>query len=656
MSFLHAQRLLAAARRGRRWPSAYVARPPPAPPRHRALHQPGPPRPSIAPDRLGLAPPRRPGAGRRRARPHRRSALAQPARPERVPRDEGVVVLAIDVSASMTATDIAPSRLEAAIAGARSSSTRCPPGIEVGLVAFDGNARLLVDPTTDHERSSTPSHTLTTDEPGTATGEGITPRSTPSPRPWPTTGSGTTASADDRCPPRSSCSPTASTTVGRPVEHAAAAAADAGVPVTTIAFGTPTGTVTVEGRDRRRPRRHRHDGGGRRDDRRHVLRGHLGRRARGRLHRHPDHRRLRRPSPEEVARAFLGGAFALLLLASGVAIFTIARTAVIPTALIARSHRMTLISPDRLWLLALVALLAVAYVGRSGAHRHTPSATPTSPSSPRSPPAGPGGAGTSPPALLVLATGGARARPGPARPRRRGAARRGGGRPGDGHLGVDDRHRRGAHPARRRPRPRPRTSWSRPRPGTASAWSPSTPRRTRWRRPPPTGPSSLAALDSLEAANGTAAGDGLATAVDVVDADATANPSTTDPYRAIILLADGDSSTGKTLAEATQDAVDIDVPVFTIAYGTADATIVVDGTTMDAGADPTTIAAVATATGGTDYTASTSGELSNVYDQIGTTIAAGTENVELTVPLALVGAALLSVALIATMAWTPRLT
>jgi Ca-activated chloride channel family protein len=166
----------------------------------------------------------------------------------------------------------------------------------------------------------------------------------------------------------------------------------------------------------------------------------------------------------------------------------------------------------------------------------------------------------------------------------------------------------------------------------------------------------LAAIDSLEAANGTAAGDGLATAVDVLDADATDNPDTDDAYRAIILLADGDSSTGRTLADATQDAVDIEVPVFTIAYGTADATIVVDGTTMDAGADPTTIAAVATATGGTDYTASTGGELSNVYDQIGTTIAAGTEQVELTVPLALAGAALLSVALVATMAWTPRLT
>ena len=65
-------------------------------------------------------------------------------------RDEGVVVLAVDVSASMTATDIAPSRIEAAIEGASKFVDEIPDGIQVGLVAFDGTARVLVDPTTDH--------------------------------------------------------------------------------------------------------------------------------------------------------------------------------------------------------------------------------------------------------------------------------------------------------------------------------------------------------------------------------------------------------------------------------------------------------------------------------------------------------------------------
>jgi Ca-activated chloride channel family protein len=168
----------------------------------------------------------------------------------------------------------------------------------------------------------------------------------------------------------------------------------------------------------------------------------------------------------------------------------------------------------------------------------------------------------------------------------------------------------------------------------------------------------LAAIGSLQAANGTAAGDGLSTAVHVLEADATAKPADAadDTYRAIILLADGDSSTGTTLADAGAEAEDAKIPVFTIAYGTDDATVVVDGKTMDAGADPEAIAAVAHQTGGTDYTASTGEELSDVYGQIGTTIGTATEHQELTVPLALLAAALLALAIAGTTAWTPRLT
>ncbi|MFN8019416.1 MAG: VWA domain-containing protein [Acidimicrobiales bacterium] len=164
------------------------------------------------------------------------------------------------------------------------------------------------------------------------------------------------------------------------------------------------------------------------------------------------------------------------------------------------------------------------------------------------------------------------------------------------------------------------------------------------------------AIDGLKAANGTAAGDGLATAIDVLKADKTARPDGAgdDTYRAVILLADGDSSTGRTLADAAKGAKELKVPVFTIAYGTPNATITVDGRTMDAGADPKAIAAVAEATGGTDYTATNGEELSAVYDQIGTTIGTDVQQVELTVPLAMAAAALLALAVIGTTAWTPR--
>lgn len=166
----------------------------------------------------------------------------------------------------------------------------------------------------------------------------------------------------------------------------------------------------------------------------------------------------------------------------------------------------------------------------------------------------------------------------------------------------------------------------------------------------------LAAIDSLEPADGTAAGDGLTTAVAVLEADADAHPAPADAdtYRAVILLADGDSQTGTSLADAAQTAADAKIPVFTIAYGTDHASIVVDGKTMDASADAGAVRAVAEATGGTDHTATSGAELSEVYEEIGTTIDTTTEQRELTVAFALAAAALLSLTVLAATAWTPR--
>jgi Ca-activated chloride channel family protein len=195
---------------------------------------------AIAPDRLGW---------RRHVAPVLASAalglivigLAQPVRAERVPRDEGVVVLTVDVSASMTATDIAPSRIEAAIAGASRFVDEIPDGIQIGLVAFDGTARVLVDPTTDHDAVVDAVHTLTPG-PRTATGEALaTSLDTIT----------STLSADvlesGDVPASVVLLSDGYTTVGRPVEQVAQEAAKLGVPVTTIAYGTPNGTVMVQG-------------------------------------------------------------------------------------------------------------------------------------------------------------------------------------------------------------------------------------------------------------------------------------------------------------------------------------------------------------------------------------------------------------------------
>jgi Ca-activated chloride channel family protein len=77
------------------------------------------------------------------------------ARPEAVvpePRREGTVLLAFDVSASMAATDIAPTRLQAAQATARTFLDRQPATVRVGVVAFGGTGLITQEPTTDRAR------------------------------------------------------------------------------------------------------------------------------------------------------------------------------------------------------------------------------------------------------------------------------------------------------------------------------------------------------------------------------------------------------------------------------------------------------------------------------------------------------------------------
>ncbi len=169
-------------------------------------------------------------------------ATAQPTRDEVVPRRQGVVVLAVDVSASMAATDVAPDRLAAASAGGVDFVADVPEGIHVGLVAFDGEARLITPPTTDHEEVARAIRALRTG-PGTAAGDGIAAslsaiEASLSPD---LLGSG------EDLPAAVVLLSDGVTTVGRPVDVAAAAAADLGVPITTIAFGTPEGTVRVQG-------------------------------------------------------------------------------------------------------------------------------------------------------------------------------------------------------------------------------------------------------------------------------------------------------------------------------------------------------------------------------------------------------------------------
>jgi Ca-activated chloride channel family protein len=166
--------------------------------------------------------------------------FARPSGLVRVPKEAATVMLVIDTSASMSATDVEPSRIEAAVTAAESFVHDLPAQIEVGLVSFDRSARVLAVPTTDHESVRRELDSLTLG-PGTAAGDALAVA----------LGAIEQAATTGGTPEEAAAIVLLSdgvTTVGRPVVGAAQLAAHRGIPVSTIAFGTPDGTVTVMGR------------------------------------------------------------------------------------------------------------------------------------------------------------------------------------------------------------------------------------------------------------------------------------------------------------------------------------------------------------------------------------------------------------------------
>ena len=164
-------------------------------------------------------------------------AFAKPARDERVPRERATIILAIDTSLSMEATDVAPSRLEAAQEAAKTFIDLLPPRLNVGLVTFNGSAVVKVAPTQDREEVLASIDQLRLGE-RTAIGEAIY-ASLDAIRNAPTGEDG------EAVPARIVLMSDGETTSGRPDQQAAAEAKKQNVPISTISFGTPNGTIEL---------------------------------------------------------------------------------------------------------------------------------------------------------------------------------------------------------------------------------------------------------------------------------------------------------------------------------------------------------------------------------------------------------------------------
>ena len=177
-------------------------------------------------------------------------ALARPHRSTMIPSDRATVVLVVDVSGSMQATDIKPTRLAAAQAAVRKFLDKVPSRVRVALIAFAGDPQVAAPPTTDREvvREGLNSLTFFSGYGGTAIGDALAAAVE---LVKPPAGSGaqtiayTTAANTRKSPVSILFLSDGHQTRGllEPLEGAARAKA-VGIPVYTIALGTPNGVLT----------------------------------------------------------------------------------------------------------------------------------------------------------------------------------------------------------------------------------------------------------------------------------------------------------------------------------------------------------------------------------------------------------------------------
>ena len=162
-------------------------------------------------------------------------AIARPVeRSTEQTKADGRILVLFDVSLSMEANDVDPTRFAAAQESARNFVDAIDPGVEVGLVSFSGQVNVDVNPTLDRGSMNNGIDNLELAE-STAIGDAL---------------SAGTKLLVNSADPNSDVAPgvmvllsDGETTVGRLTSEGAQEAADAGIPVYTIAFGTDSGTI-----------------------------------------------------------------------------------------------------------------------------------------------------------------------------------------------------------------------------------------------------------------------------------------------------------------------------------------------------------------------------------------------------------------------------
>ncbi len=170
------------------------------------------------------------------------AAFARPKTQVDVPRERATVVLVLDASLSMQATDVKPSRLDAAKQAATEFVESLPEKYNVSVVSMAGSCAILVPPTTAHNTVENAIRSISLQD-STALGEGIV------------TGLRALQQAPKDPDRPDAIAPGAivllsdgTNTAGRAPLQAAAQAKAAKVPVYTIGYGTENGYVDLDGK------------------------------------------------------------------------------------------------------------------------------------------------------------------------------------------------------------------------------------------------------------------------------------------------------------------------------------------------------------------------------------------------------------------------
>lgn len=170
------------------------------------------------------------------------AAWATPEDQTLVERERATVVLVIDVSLSMQATDVEPNRLAAAQSEAKQFVESIKPGFNVALVAMSGGPAIVMRPTTDHQAVIRAIDGLQLQE-STAIGESIAlalraldqaPKDPAHP--------------DDPAPGAIVLLSDGENTTGRAPDQVASEAKKDEIPIYTIAYGTENGYVDLDGK------------------------------------------------------------------------------------------------------------------------------------------------------------------------------------------------------------------------------------------------------------------------------------------------------------------------------------------------------------------------------------------------------------------------